>query len=73
MTDRPMVVDIIHDHGLSPYDTLRIMAAIEHYGYVIVHPDDIPTETEQGSGSLYTNAYGRGWNKCRRHIFGETP
>ena len=48
------------------------MARLAEHGYVIVHPDDVPLDVEQGSGSLYANAYGLGWNDCRRRIFGTT-
>jgi len=58
-------------------ERLAFLARLTSNGYVIIHPDDIPIDTEQGSGSLYANAYGLGWNNCRRRIIAaaeqETP
>ena len=73
MNDRPTPEQIADRHA-TPY---AFMCNLAEHGYVIVHPDDVPLDVEQGSGSLYANAYGLGWNDCHRRIFAaaeqETP
>ena len=73
MSDRPTPEQISHRWGDDGHCALQDL--LQH-GYVIVHPDDIPIDTEQGSGMLaanpydeYANAYDEGWNECRDFIF----
>ena len=72
MTDRPTPEQIARwpecvRNGPTLLDNLRA------YGYMIVHPDDVPTRST-GSGSYYPNrqeAWRQGWDDCWKHIFGE--
>ena len=67
---RPAPEQIINRQMLSGRIGQALVKELAEHGYVIVHPDDIPIDTEQGSGGLYANyAYGLGWNNCRRRIF----
>ena len=60
MSGRPTPEQIWRDYPAT------YPARLKQHGYVIVHPDDVPLDVEQGSGSLYANAYGLGWNNCHR-------
>ena len=75
MTDRPTPEqvgdDMTEDQNARFLIGLFLKALVDN-GYVIVHPDDVPLDVEQGSGSLYANAYGLGWNNCHRRIFAAT-
>ena len=60
MTDRPTPEEIMKSwSGYGFYDALK------SYGYVIVHPDDVPTADEASAG------FQLGWDSCRYHIFGD--
>lgn len=45
-----------------------LIAHLGHYGYVIVHPADVPERELEGDISFVD-----GWNACRDRIFGGRP
>ena len=70
MNDRPTIKQIATTDPVDDQLAKEVLLDdLRQYGYVIVHPDDVPLDVEQGSGSLYANAYGLGWNNCHRRIF----
>ena len=76
MNDRPTPEQIARWLWTDAAPRLLFLEELAEHGYVIVHPDDIPIDTEQGSGMLaanpydeYANAYDEGWNECRDFIF----
>ena len=70
MTDRPTPEQLATYGGWVCEDFL---AALQSHGYVIVHPDDVPMQTNE-AGEPGTTQYCVGWNHARATIFGEgTP
>jgi hypothetical protein len=68
MTDRPTPEQIARKWGDDGWCALQ---DIEQHGYVIVHPDEIPSFTHRLVGVVRPTDWHRvGWNDCRRHIFG---
>lgn len=65
MNDRPTPEQIA---DCSP-TIVSYLAEIEHLGYRIVHPDDVPLDRRPSSNSEDA-AFARGWNNCRILYFG---
>ena len=67
--------EIIHEapHGQTwDFESANaIVTALHQHGYVIVHPNDVPSK--DGSKRYNEGAANRGWNDCRRHIFAGGP
>ena len=88
MTDRPTPEQAIADwpttiHPGSPRaisdhvchaEVPDIIPALKAAGYVIVHPDDVPTHIDIANLLLESPEYRSGWKGCLDRIFGkETP
>ena len=72
MTDRPTPEQIADRLGLFPSSVVarhRFLSELARYGYVIVHPDDVPplTDVDDFHGQTAVDV----WNACRAHIFGD--
>ena len=48
------------------YAAEQFLDRLETEGYVIVHPDDVPTR--RGHLTHIAAAYNHGWNDCRRRF-----
>ena len=79
MSERPTVEEIIGrwdyatDYEVPQWvmDQARnLVEVLRSHGYRIVHPDDVPLDTDQ-PGSTWEDGLIAGWNDCRAHIFGE--
>ena len=71
MTERPTPEQIADEIGVYG---LNLLAQLDHHGYVIVHPDDVPVAfpaPEGLFGCTYEEAYEFGCRKMRSHIFGD--
>ena len=65
-TTRPTPEQIIDPLEFTPG---QVLAALAEHGYVIVHPDDVPSM--DGDDPLYLDSpYGAGFNDCHARIFG---
>ena len=70
MSDRPTPEQIASRDGtITGGPVHAFLVALEEHGYVIVHPDDMPSGKVGATRSF--SDFDRGWNACRRHIFGE--
>ena len=78
MTNRPTPEQILSDEidayligtGFRAGDVLDTLRS---HGYVIVHPDDVPTKLLRSPTGVGTDPFALGWNKCRDSIFGDNP
>ena len=80
MTDRPTPERVISTtlggyitewHGPTADDVLDDLKAA---GYLIVHPDDVPTARAAFVDNLvFGSLEADGWEACRTLIFGDTP
>ena len=75
MTNRPtpeqIAVEVLDFLGMgidADYIAGVIRQKQQEHGYVIVHPDDVPS-ADEASG----DAFQLDWDDCRHHIFGDTP
>jgi len=50
-------------------ERLAFLARLTSNGYVIVHPDDVPTSHPIEPGVVYDGQRHIGWVECRRRIF----
>lgn len=53
---------VLDEEAKAAIDYMR-----EHYGYVLVHPDDVPV----ADWIDWPADRNHGWNLCRAHILGE--
>lgn len=71
-TPRQAIVGgFLHDWGCAGPSPDEILGRLAAHGYVIVHPDDVPTHHPTEPGVVYDSREQRGWNACRAHIFGD--
>lgn len=69
-----IIYDTIHRKTIQQYgDIDEAIDAIAAHGYIIVHPDDVPDQSDLGrqAGTDALHHWADGWNACRTAIFGD--
>ena len=63
-------LDTFESDWFRPADKRTLTEMMAEHGYVIVHPDDVPAGHAVGQLTDEPLAFDKGWNDCRRRIFG---